>query len=121
MSHPLAILTFSICACLAVRAESAKDEIRLRATVQEVIVLADFSGKVIPVHADPRFALTVRIESVDPVISNFRPGSTVTFAIHSPSLLFAGDPEKGKTYDFVLHRTVENGKVSFYGLQLGKP
>ena len=121
MRYPLAILAFSICTGLAVNAESAKDEIHLRATVQSVRYIGNFSGVVIPVHFDPGFALTVRIESADPAISNFPEGAVVTFAIHSPSQLFRGKAEKGKTYNFVLHRVIENGKARFFGLQLEKP
>ncbi|HEY6971812.1 MAG TPA: hypothetical protein VJA94_21555 [Candidatus Angelobacter sp.] len=104
-------------------AQNRNDEIHLKATVRAVIVLSDFSGTITPVHFDPLFALTVRIESANPAISNFRPGSLVTFAIHSPAQLFPGEGEavKGKTYDFVLHRTIENGKVRFFGLQLQRP
>jgi len=102
-------------------AQNRNDEIRLKATVKAVILLSDFSGTITPVHFDPLFALTVRIESANPAISDFRVGSVVTFGIHSPSMLFAGDPKKGKTYDFVLHRTIENGRVRFLGLQLLRP
>src|SRR5262245_20051113 len=98
------------------QAQGANDVIRLRARVQSVVLLEDFSGVVIPVHFDPGFALTVRIESATPQVAGFASGSVVTFAIHSPSLLFAGEPTKGKTYDFVLHRKIENGKVRFFGL-----
>jgi hypothetical protein len=100
------------------QAQNANDEIRLRATARSVVLLGDFSGVVIPVHFDPGFALTVRIESASPPVAGFAPGSVVTFAIHSPTLLFAGEPAKGKTYAFVLHRKIENGKVRFFGLYL---
>ena len=104
-------------------AENRNDEVRLRATVQSVVILEGFSGTLTPVHFDPLFALTVRIESADPTIPNFRVGSVVTFGIHSPSLLFAGEGEavKGKAYDFVLHSKIENGRVRFFGLQLQRP
>ena len=102
-------------------AQNKDDEIHLRATVHSLVFLGDFSGKVIPVHADPRFALTMRIESASPAISNFPAGAVVTFAIHSPSLLLGCKAEKGKTYDFVLHRKIENGKMRFFGLHLQRP
>jgi hypothetical protein len=92
-------------------------EFRLRATVQAVALLADFSGTAIPVDIDPRFALTVKIKSAIPEASDFRPGVVVTFAIHSPSLLFGGEPTVGKAYDFMLDRSVEDGKVRFSGLR----
>jgi len=102
------------------QAQSANDEIRLRATVQSVVLLGDFSGVVIPVHFDPRFALTVRIESASPPVAGFAPGSVVTFGIHSPTLLFAGEPAKGKTYDFVLHRKTESGRIRFFYLEVSR-
>ena len=98
--------------------QAADEHIRLRASVQAVVHLRDFSGEVTPVDFDPRFALSVRIESAVPAVPNFRSGSVVTFAIHSPSLLFSGDPVKGRTYGFSLVRRVENGKVRFRDLRV---
>ena len=88
--------------------------------MQAVVPLANFSGPITPVDVDPRFALTVNVESAVPAVTNFRVGSLVTIAIHSPSLLFGGEPTKGKAYDFVLHRKVADGKVRFFGLQVLK-
>src|SRR5215469_12443461 len=110
MIRLLAILGMSLWACAAGRAQSANDEIHLRAAVQAVVPLTSFSGTATPVDVDPRFALTVHIESVVPTVTNFSAGAAVTFAIHSPSLLFAGEPAKGKTYDFVLQREIKDGK-----------
>ena len=118
MIRTFAILAMSLCASTAVQAEGANDEIRLRATVQSVVLLGDYSGVVIPVHFDPGFALTVRIKSATPPVAGFAPGNVVTFAIHSPTLLFAEEPRKGKTYDFVLHREIENEKVRFSYLEV---
>lgn len=70
------------------------DEIHLRAIVNAVVPLSDFSGEITPVDVDPRFALTLRIESADPAIKELRSQSVVTLAIHSPSLLFTGEPKK---------------------------
>ena len=120
MLRSLAILAVSLSACNACLAQSTNDEIHLRATVQAVVPLTSFSGKVTPVDVDPRFALVVRIESAVPAVANFTEGAVVTLAIHSPSLLFAGEPKKGKTYDFLLGRKIENGKVSFFGLRVRK-
>jgi hypothetical protein len=116
MLRTLAVLALSLAACNAGPAQDTHDEIYLRATVQAVVPLADFSGSVTPVGADPRFALTLRIDSVVPVVANFSDGTVVTLAIHSPSLVFAGEPTKGKTYDFSLGREIENGKTVFVGL-----
>jgi len=97
-----------------------KQKIHLRATVHDVVPLTDFSGKVTLVDFDPKFALTVRIESVDPAVSGFAAGAVISFAIHSPALLFREDVTKGKTYDFSLEREIEHGKVRFFGLKVEK-
>ncbi|MHC4248960.1 MAG: hypothetical protein ACYS9X_07520 [Planctomycetota bacterium] len=62
---------------------------------------------VVPVHVDPRFALTVSVDSVDLYKAPQHPiraGSRVTLAIHSPTKLFADRAENvvGKTYDFTV-------------------
>jgi len=100
------------------RASQISDDVRLRATVKAVVPLSDFSGVVTPVDVDPRFALTVRIESAAPATTDFNTGAAVTLAIHSPSLLFGGEPTNGKTYEFLLHKKVEDGKVRFFGLEV---
>jgi hypothetical protein len=84
--------------------QSTRDEIHLRVTVQNVVPLTDFSGKITQVDFDARFALTVRIESVVPAVGSFTVGAVVAFAIHSPALLFGENATKGKTYDFSLQR-----------------
>ena len=112
-----AIVAVGLLAC-AGHAKTTIDEIHFRATVQNVVLLKEFSGKITPVDFDPRFALTVRIESVDPAISNFTAGAVVAFAIHSPSLLFGEDATKGKTYDFSVERKIEHGKTRFFHSRL---
>jgi hypothetical protein len=112
----LAILAMSLSACAASQAQSTDDEIHLRATVRAVVPLPSFSGQVTPVDVDPRFVLTVHIESAAPAVANFAEGTVVALAIHSPSLLFEGEATNGKTYHFVLHRKMEDGKVRFVGL-----
>jgi hypothetical protein len=89
------------------------NEIQLRAKVKAVVPLDDFSGKVWPVDIDARFALTVRIISVTPSVTDFNHRAEVTFAIHSPAIVFAGDFTNGKTYDFLLCREIEDGKVKY--------
>jgi hypothetical protein len=120
MIRPLAILALSLWACSAGLGQSANDRVRLRATVQAVAPLTSFSGPITPVDVDPRFALTVRIESAVPAVASFTEGAVVTLAIHSPSLLFAGEPTKGKAYEFSLRRKVEDGKVRFFALRIWK-
>src|SRR5208337_503332 len=96
-------------------AQNSNDEIHIRATVQAVVPLTSFSGQVTSVDVDPRFALTVHVESVIPAVSNFPEGAVVTLAIHSPTLLFAGEPTRGKTYNFSVQRTLEDGNTKFLG------
>jgi NTF2 fold immunity protein len=114
----LVILAMCLSACAAGQAQTVNDEIHLRAIVQAVVPLTSFSGQVTLVDVDPRFALTVHIESTVPAVANFSAGAVVTLAIHSPSRLFAGDPTIGKTYDFSVGRRVEDGSTRFVGLRL---
>ena len=114
---------FLLCFAVATRAqesatptESKSNEVHLRAAVEAVVPPADFSGETIRVDFDSRFALSLRVESVEPAVKEFGSRGVVTFAIHSPSLLFAGEPKKGKPYDFYLHRNVDNGRTPFFGL-----
>jgi hypothetical protein len=109
-----------VAASSAGQARSTIDEIHMRATVQDVVLLTDFSGKVIPVDFDPRFALTVRIESVGPAATNFTVGAIVVFAIHSPSLLFGEEVKKGKTYNFSVQRQIKHGKTRYFDLKVEK-
>jgi len=120
MIRSLAILAASLFACSASQAQKTTDEVHLRATAQDVVLLSHFSGEIAPVNFDPRFALTVRVESVIPATANFTPRAVVAFAIHSPSLLFDGEAVKGKTYDFSLMRMVDHGKTRFFGLRVEK-
>jgi hypothetical protein len=120
MIRSLAILAITTFVCCAAEAQQTNDQIHLRATVQDVVMLSSFSGTVTPVHRDPLFALTVRLESVTPAVTNFAAGSVVTFAIHSPSRLFAGEDAKGKTYDFSVRRETENGKMRYFELEIRK-
>lgn len=117
MIRSLVILAVSLLAC-AGQAQTTIDEIHLRAKVQDVVPLSDFSGKITPVDFDPRFALTVRIESVDLAVGSFAAGAVVAFAIHSPALLFGEDATKGKTYAFSLQRKIKHGKTRYFGLRV---
>ena len=107
-------------ACTPGQTQSTRGEIHLRATVLNIVPLTDFSGKITQVHFDPRFALTVRIESVDPAVGSFTVGAVVAFAIHSPALLFGEDANKGEKYDFSLQREIKHGKTRFFGLKAEK-
>lgn len=116
----LATFALSLLASIPGQTQNTKDEVHLRATLQDVAPLAGFSGQIIPVDFDPRFALTVRIQSVDPAVGSFTAEAVVAFAIHSPALLFGEDATNGKTYDFSLQREIKHGKTRFFGLKVEK-
>jgi hypothetical protein len=116
MRHTLTIVISLLLFGAFSHAQNSNDEIHMRATVQAVVPVTSFSGQVTSVDVDPRFALTVHVESVVPAVSNFPEGAVVTLAIHSPTLLFAGEPTRGKTYNFSVHRTLEGGNTKFSGL-----
>jgi hypothetical protein len=118
MRHTLTIVISLLLFGAFNHAQNSNDEIHMRATVQAVVPLTSFSGQVTSVDVDPRFALTVHVESAAPAVSNFPEGAVVTLAIHSPTLLFAGEPTRGKTYNFSVHRTLEGGNTKFLGLTL---
>jgi hypothetical protein len=83
MIRSFAILAISLWACAGGQGQGTNDEFRIRATVQLVSPLTSFSGTITPVGVDPRFALTMRIESAAPTVTDFRAGSAVTLGIHS--------------------------------------
>lgn len=116
MLRTLFVLATALALWNTSQAQDPRDEIYLRATVEAIVPLVDFSGSVIAVDPDPRFAITLHIETATPIVASFSKGTAVTFAIHSPSLLFAREATKGMTYDFSLGRRVENGKTVFAGL-----
>ena len=87
------------------------------ASVEAVTPLTDFSGEVWLVHSDPRFALTLRIQSAVPVVKELPLAGTVTFGVHSPTLLFAGDPTVGRSYMFSARQVIKNGRSTFTGLR----
>ena len=89
-------------------------EFQLQGTVLAVGYLADTAA--IPVDFDASFALTVRIESCVPENARFKIGSNATFAIHSPTLLFMGDPIIGKSYRFSLRQVKTKNGISFENL-----
>jgi hypothetical protein len=120
MIRPLSIFLLSLSACLAADLRPPEEQISLRAKVEYITPLRSFIGTVTPVDVDPRYALTLRVESVTGT-TNFAARSVVTFAIHSYSKLFAGESAKGGSYDFELHRKTEHGKATFSGLRVRKP
>jgi hypothetical protein len=120
MIRLLATLAVIIFACTPAQTTPASGEIHLRGTVLDVVPLAHFSGEVTPVDIDSSFALTVRVESVDPSTSGFNAHTVVTFAIHSPALLFGGEDPKRKKYDFSVQHEAKDGKTRFFGLKAKK-
>ena len=116
MRHALKVVTPLLLLGVFSHAQNSNGEIHMRATVQAIVPLTRFAGHVTPVAVDPRFAMTVHVESVIPADSSFPEGAVVTLSIHSPTLLFAGEPKSGKTYDFSVHRSLKHGNIEFLGL-----
>jgi len=117
---PRLIVPILVSAVIAFAPEAAaqREEFTLRAAVLDVVPLSTYSGTVTPVDADPRFALTVRIQSIAPALARFTTGVIVTFAVHSPTRSFGGASAKGKTYEFRLRREAADGKSGFSGLEV---
>jgi hypothetical protein len=110
MKRLLAILAASLLSCSAAEAQitnivSANEVVRLHLTVLHVNSLCGFTGPLTPTSdLDPRYALTVRIDSTVPAITNLESGTAITFAVHSPALFLGGGAEKGKSYDISMPR-----------------
>jgi hypothetical protein len=71
MRHTLTIVIPRLLSRAFSHAQNSNDEIHMRATVQAVVPLTSFSGQVTSVDVDPRFALTVHVESVVPAVPIF--------------------------------------------------
>lgn len=98
-------------------------EVHFKAKVLKIQILGEAKGEVIPVHADPRWAMKVKILSVDQEGVPLVAGKTVTFGIHSPTRLFAGSAQDatGKTHAFVMDaRPLDDGGWHFGVLRLEK-
>lgn len=72
--------------------------------------------RVIPVHFDANFALTLKVKKVESVSEElaelFEDGQEVIFAIHSPTLMLRGRPDEfvGESCKFVfMRKLLENG------------
>lgn len=117
MTRFIVVLCLSLISGSAAESRSSPKPVQLAGTVQSLKPLTSFSGNVVPVDAAPRYALSIRVESVVGA-TNFAAGQIVTFATHSPSKLFSGEATKGKTYQMELDRKVDHGKVTFSGLRL---
>jgi hypothetical protein len=110
MIRSIVILLLSLAATSAADGKSRREEFRVRARVQDIVLLSSFSGIVTVIGRDPRFAVTLKIESVTPALRDPAAGSTVTLAVHSPALFFGVPDAKGKSYDFTLRRDAADGK-----------
>ena len=118
MKHSLATLFITLWSYCAAVAQITNEEVRFRATVEDVRLLSRFPGTLTAVDADSKFAITVQIASAVPAMTNFTVGNFVTFGIHSPSMLFRWNATIGKAYDFTLHRKIEGGKATFLDLKI---
>ncbi len=95
---------------LGLSAQSSNETFKLRATVIDVAYLSEFKGDLMEtLTTDPRFSLTLRVESILPPLNNYTNGSLVSFAIHSPALLGLSDSSKYLQYDFIVSREVQEG------------
>ena len=84
---------------------ATNDVVRLRVTVVDSVLLRSFRGSVNLIgDVNPGFALTLRIDSCVPAITNLKPVTTVILAVHSPTLFLRGSAEKGKTYEITMPR-----------------
>ena len=81
------------------------DVARLRVTVVDSVLLSSFRGSLNRIgDLDPRFAVTLRIDSCVPALTNLQPGTVVTFEVHSPSQFLRGSARKGMTHEITLPR-----------------
>jgi hypothetical protein len=95
--------------------------IHFRGKVGWIKMLSKIGGTVYPVGADPDFAVSVSIETVDEKDVPFQAGTTVVFAIHSPAKTFMTSADwksvAGHQYDFELNATKSaEGQWSYYFL-----
>lgn len=85
--------------------------IHFRAKVKSIDLLSESTATVIPAHFDARWAMTLKILSVEEEDAPLDKGGSITFGIHSPTKLFVGDVRKavGGTYDFVIDAVQTDG------------
>jgi hypothetical protein len=72
---------------------------RFRGNVRSVESIVTRKGPVVPCDFDPRYAVTIAVESAPPDDMAVRAGQTHVFGIHSPSRTFGADSAVGKTLD----------------------
>ena len=121
--HAITTLVLTAIVSLGADAAPQREKFRLRATVLDVVtmpspVIAGLPRDYMLVDFDAGFAVAMRVQSIIPPLANFTGGSTVTFAIHSPSALFGAENPKGKTYDFTLRRPQAGEKIPTWNLEV---
>jgi hypothetical protein len=100
---------------------TGKRTIHFTGNVEKVEMLGQGVCKAIPVGPDPRFAMTVGIESVEEKDAPLQAGTTVAFAIHSPAKMFFGADWKTIKGKFSFQADVEKtpeGELWYQWLQL---
>ena len=100
---------------------TGKKTIHFTGNVEKVEMFDPSICKAIPVGPDPRFAMTVAVESVEEEDAPLQAGTTVTFAIHSPAKMFYGADWKTIKGRFSFQTDVEKtpeGEVWYHWLQL---
>ena len=108
----VAALALSGCAARERGADAVRTEFKAR--IESISPLTTYSGKVVPVSVDPRFAMTVVL--LEPVPEwTCKTGEVVTLAIHSPSHLFGADEFLNQPYQIRLHgKRAESRGAYFY-------
>jgi len=84
-----------------------RTRVRFTARVEGVRPLSEVGGTAKAVHADPRFALLLRVAKVAPEGSGIAAGSQETLLIHSVAKLFTGAEASAveeSTFDFSVER-----------------
>jgi hypothetical protein len=119
MTRLTSMLFAGLIVALVAAGAAERNAATFRASVQEIVMLGRYSGPVRVVHFDPRFVITLRIETGSLELPEFVVGETVAFAIHSPTSLFTLEREvAGKTFTFSVVREVENGVPRFSLLEV---
>jgi len=107
MRTPLTLLLWVLLAALSSHGQGTNEIFKMRGTVVATRALTGltFANPHRYVRIDPPdLSITVRVESVEPALTNHLKGSLATFSSLVQSNFFPGDAARGATYDFVLSR-----------------
>ncbi|HEX5222114.1 MAG TPA: peptidylprolyl isomerase [Verrucomicrobiae bacterium] len=109
MKHVFALLAAALFGSGVAEAQGTNsdtnDVVRLGVTVVDSVLLSGFSGAINRMgDVDPRFAVTLRIDSCAPALTNLHSGTIVPFAVHSPALFLSGNASKGTTHEITMSR-----------------